>query len=221
MQIQHFESPSVLPTLEALDAEFECEDEKSTAARRREGCAPMDHTFRSTQPEFADHPRAARPSLDAMKGSPVVQPKRPSLAKRALRRLASLLIIFCAGLSTTLAWQSYGDAARAMIANSSPQLAWLGRKAHTAPDAVAPAVATSSDMQRLALGLAAVRQSVDQLATEFAAGQQQTSGDIAKVQADEQEILRKLSATPPRPAAAPVPKPAPVTPPPSPSAQAR
>jgi hypothetical protein len=108
-----------------------------------------------------------------------------------------------------------------MIANSSPQLAWLGRKAHTAPDAVAPAVATSSDMQRLALGLAAVRQSVDQLATEFAAGQQQTSGDIAKVQADEQEILRKLSATPPRPAAAPVPKPAPVTPPPSPSAQAR
>ena len=225
MQIQHFESPSVLPTLEALDAEFECEDEKSTAARRREGCAPMDHTFRSTQPEFADHPRAARPSLDAMKGSPVIQPKRPSLAKRALRRLASLLIIFCAGLGTTLAWQSYGDAARAMIANSSPQLAWLGPQtapvALTAPDAVAPAVATSSDMQRLALGLAAVRQSVDQLATEFAAGQQHTSGDIAKVQADEQEILRKLSATPPRPAAAPVPKPAPVTPPPSPSAQAR
>jgi len=225
VQIQHFESPSVLPTLEALDAEFECEDEKSTAARRREGCAPMDHTFRSTQPEFADHPRAARPSLDAMKGSPVIQPKRPSLAKRALRRLASLLIIFCAGLGTTLAWQSYGDAARAMIANSSPQLAWLGPQtapvALTAPDAVAPAVATSSDMQRLALGLAAVRQSVDQLATEFAAGQQHTSGDIAKVQADEQEILRKLSATPPRPAAAPAHKPAPLTPPPSPSAQAR
>jgi hypothetical protein len=228
VQIQRFESPSVLPTLEALDAEFECEDEKSTAARRREGGAPMDHTLRSTQPEFADHPRAAMPSLDAMKGSPVVQPKRPSLAKRALRRLASLLIIFCAGLSTTLAWQSYGDAARARIANSSPQLAWLGPQtapvALTAPDPVAPAAATSSDMQRLALGLAAVRQTVDQLATQFAAGQQQTSGDITKVQADEQEILRKLSANPPRPAAAPAHKLAPVTPPPSPSspsAQAR
>ena len=186
----------------------------------------MGHTFRSTQSEFSNHPRAAEPSLDPMKGSPVAAaPKRPSLAKRALRRRAPLLIIFCAGVGTTLAWQSYGDAARAMIANSSPQLAWIApqtaRVAATAPDAVAPAVATSSDMQGLALGLAAVRQSVDQLTAQFAAGQQQTGGDIAKVQADEQEILRKLSATPPRPAAPPAHKPVPVTPPPSPSAQAR
>src|SRR6516225_717945 len=212
VQIQHFESPSVLPTLEALDAEFECEDEKSTAARRREGCAPMDHTFRSTQPEFADHPRAARPSLDAMKGSPVVQPKRPSLAKRALRRLASLLIIFCAGLSTTLAWQSYGDAARAMIANSSPQLAWLAPQ--TAPveptttHVPAPAAAMP-ELQQLALGLAAVRQSLEQLTAQLAAAQQQMGDDIAKLRADQQETLQKLSAAPSRPA--PAPKPAPVT----------
>jgi hypothetical protein len=142
-----------------------------------------------------------------------------------LRGFVRLLIIFCAGVGTTLAWQSYGDAARAMIANSSPQLAWLAPQtapvAPTAPDAVAPAVATSSDMQQLAFGLAAVRQSVDQLTAQFAAGQQQTGGDIAKVQADGQEILRKLSTPPPRPAAAPAHKPAPVTPPPSPSAQER
>ncbi len=185
----------------------------------------MDARFRPTEFEFHKHPRAAKPSLDAMKRSPVAEaPKRPSLGKRALRGLARLLIIFCAGVGTTLAWQSYGNAARAMMANSSPQLAWLAPQtaplAPTAPEAVAPAAATSSDVQRLALGLAAVRQSIDQLTAQFAAGQQQTGADIARVQADEQEILRKLSATPPRPAAAPAHKPAPMTPPPSPSAQA-
>jgi len=36
------------------------------------------------------------------------------------------LITFCIGGASTLAWQSYGDAARAMIANSYPQLGWFG-----------------------------------------------------------------------------------------------
>ena len=226
MQTKQFESPSFLPNLDALDAEFESKDEQCPTGRRRQGSASMDPVFRPTQSEFSNHPRAARPSLDATKGSSVaVTPKRPSFGKRGLRGFVRLLIIFCAGVGTTLAWQSYGDAARAMIANSSPQLAWLAPQtapvAPTAPDAVAPAVATSSDMQQLAFGLAAVRQSVDQLTAQFAAGQQQTGGDIAKVQADGQEILRKLSTPPPRPAAAPAHKPAPVTPPPSPSAQVR
>jgi hypothetical protein len=47
-------------------------------------------------------------------------------------------------------------------------------------------------------------------------------GDIAKLQADGQKILHKLSAAPPRPAADPAHKPTPVTSlQPSPSAQAR
>jgi hypothetical protein len=86
---------------------------------------------------------------------------------------------------------------------------------------VAPAGAASPDVQQLAFGLAAVRQGVDLLTAQLAAAQQQMARDIAKLQADEQEILRKLSATPPRPTAAPAHKPAPVTPPPSPSTQAR
>ena len=178
-----------------------------------------------TQSEFAEHLRAAGPSLDAMKGSPLhAAPKRPSFGKRALRGLARLLIIFCVGVGSTLAWQSYGDAARVMIANSSPQLGWLAPQAApvapTTPDTVMPAGATSSDVQQLALGLAAVRQTVDQLTLRLAAAQQQLGGDIAKVQADEQEILHKLSAPPPRPAAAPTHKPAPVAAAPSPSTQA-
>jgi hypothetical protein len=53
---------------------------------------------------------------------------------------------------------------------------------------------------------------------QLEAGQRQMGGDIAKLKADEQEILHKLSAAPRLTAA---PAPAPVTPPPSASAQAR
>jgi len=49
----------------------------------------------------------------------------PSLGGRAWRGLARFLILFSIGIGATLAWQSYGDAARAMLANSSPQLGWL------------------------------------------------------------------------------------------------
>ena len=224
MQIKELEAPSILPTLEALDAEFGCEDEQCAAGRRKRGSDPMNARFTPTQFEFPAHLGAARPTGDGMnQSSRDAAIIRPSLGRRALRRLARFLIVFCVGVGTTLAWQSYGDAVRAIIANSSPQLAWLAPQAApvvpTATDVVAPADAASSDVQQLAFGLAAVRQSIDLLAAQLAAGQQQMGGDIAKLQADEQEILHKLSATPLRPTAAPAHKPAPVTPPPSPSTQ--
>ena len=186
----------------------------------------MNARFTPTQFEFPAHLGAARPTGDGMnQSSRDAAIIRPSLGRRALRRLARFLIVFCVGVGTTLAWQSYGDAARAMIANSSPQLAWLAPQAApvvpTATDVVAPAGAASSDVQQLAFGLAAVRQSIDLLAAQLAAGQQQMGGDIAKLQADEQEILQKLSAAPMRPSAPPPRKPAPVTPEPSPLLQAR
>jgi hypothetical protein len=53
------------------------------------------------------------------------------IGKRASRTLARFLITFCIGVAATVAWQSYGDAAREMIANSSPQLGWLAPQ--TAP----------------------------------------------------------------------------------------
>ena len=51
------------------------------------------------------------------------------------------------------------------------------------------------------LDLAAVRQSVDQLADQVASGHRQIAGDIATLQAAQQAILRKISAPPPRQAA--------------------
>src|SRR6266699_2466407 len=119
--------------------------------------------------------------------------------------------------AATLAWLSYGDAAREMIASSSPQLGWLAPQAapvaQTAPNMIAPAAPTapSPDRQQLnamSLSLAALRQSVDQLA----AGQEQMTRDITKLRAAEQDILDKITAPPPRPAAAPARKPVPLTP---------
>jgi hypothetical protein len=226
VQIKQFEAPSFLPTLDALDAEFGCENEQCTAGRRRQGGAPMDAKSTPTQSEFPTPPRGARSTVNAMKRSSLdAATMRPSLGRRALRRLARWLIVFGIGAGTTLAWQSYGNTTRAMIANSSPQLGWLAPQTApvvpTASDVVAPAGAASPDVQQLAFGLAAVRQGVDLLTAQLAATQQQMARDIAKLQADEQEILHKLSATPPRPTAAPVQKPTPVVPPPSPPVQVR
>jgi hypothetical protein len=52
----------------------------------------------------------------------------------------------------------------------------------------------------LTLGLAAVRQRVDQLAVQIAAGQDQMTREIsARMQAAQRDILDKIAAAPPRP----------------------
>ena len=161
--------------------------------------------------------------------------KRPSLVTRAARRLTRFLIVVCIGVATTLGWQAYGDKARAMIANSYPQLGWLAPEAapvaQTAPDdmaARAAPAAPSADVQQLkelslglkelSLGLDTVRQSVDQFAAQVAAGQRQMAGDIAQVAAGQRQMagdIAKLQAEksppPQRAAAAPARKPVPPT----------
>jgi len=188
----------------------------------------MHFASRPTQSEFPRRPEAARQTAD-----PTTRPSReavivrPSLGRRALRSLARFLILFSIGIGTTLGWQSYGNAARAMIANSSTKLGWLAPPpapdVQTGPDTLAPAAAataSSDDLQQLAASLASVRQSVDQLAIQLAFGQRQTADNIAKLQSDEREILQKLSAMT-RPNAAPARKPVAMTSEPSPAVQAR
>ena len=225
MQKEQFQFSQYLPTVDALDAEFGSQHEQCAAARKRQRSAPMNSTFSQTQSEFATHLEAAGPATNAAirQSSLDAIIKRPSLATRASRGLARFLVVFCIGVATTLAWQSYGDTARAVIANSSPQLGWFAP--HTAPvvpstpDVAPPATAASPELQQLVIGLAFVRQSIDQLAAQSAANQRQMADDTAKLQSNEQEILHKLSATPPR-SAPPARKPEPM-PPPSPSAQAQ
>ena len=226
MHIGQFESLSHLPTLDALDAEFE-KKEQCEARRNRKGGDAMHLAFRPTRSEFPEHLETASQTV-----IPMTQPPREavivrsSLVRRALRTLARLLILFFIGVGATLGWQSYGNAARAMIASSSTKLSWLAPPpapgVRTASDLPAPAAtASSDDLQQLAAGLTSVRQSVDQLAIQLAFGQRQMADSVAKLQSDEREILQKLSALAIRPSAAPARKPAPVTPEPPPAVQAR
>jgi hypothetical protein len=143
--------------------------------------------------------------------------KLSSLRKRASRAFARFLVTFFIGVAATLAWQFYGDAAREMIASSSPQLGWLAPQA--APVAQSALVAPSPDQEQfkaMLFGLAGVRQRVDQIAAQIAAGQEQImrsqerlTSDITKLQAIEQDILDKVPAPPQQPAAAPARKPVP------------
>jgi hypothetical protein len=160
------------------------------------GTEPMDETSR-----WADSENDNFPSI------------RPSRGKRAWRALARFLITFCIGVAATLAWQSYGDAAREVIANSSAQLSWLAPQIAPAqtppPNKIAPTT-PSPDQQQLnamSLGLVAMRQSVDQLA----AAQARMTDEITKLRAAQQEVVDKISVPPPRPAAAPAHKPVPLT----------
>ena len=154
--------------------------------------------------ETALQPDLARPGLEAMAGS-AFGAIRPSLGKRASRGLVRFLIVFSVGVGTTLAWQWYGDAARAMIATSWPQLASLAPETASVPQvapeqtAAAPQATASPELQQLKeipAALASLRQSVDRLA----GSQQQIAGTIAKLGAQK-------PASPPRPAPAPAPKP--------------
>ena len=119
------------------------------------------------------------------------------------------LIAVCVGIAATLAWQSYGDAARQTIASLSPQLRWLAPQAaaaQTVPDTIVPAIASldQQELKMMSRDLAVLRQRVDQLA----AGQERMTRDFTtKLQAAQHEILGNTSA-PAQSAAAPARKPA-------------
>lgn len=189
----------------------------------------MTATAQRTPPDFWDKwdstrlmevtappPRPA----EAMNEPPGAPRPRP-VGRRASRAFLRFVITLGIGVGGTLGWQAYGDDARQLLATAYPQqLGWV------APETTAAAPATQSppaevasnapsgpsleqqQLNALSLNLAAVRQSVEQLATALAASQQQMSADIARLQASDQEILTKIAMPPPRPAP-PAHKPAP------------
>src|SRR6516225_1196245 len=167
----------------------------------------MTSTASPTRSEFSEDMYPTEPLVDAKIRPTTLKIKQPSVRRRATRSL----ILFCTGVAATLAWQSYGDATREMIASSYPQLGWLAPETvgvETTPEITSPiAPATTSDSQEIKailMSMGAVRQSVDQLA----ARQQQMANAIATLKATEQNILRKINSAPSaRPAAAPARKP--------------
>ena len=134
---------------------------------------------------------------------------RPSIGRRIFRSLAGFWVAVLIGIGGTLAWQSYGDAARETLAARAPTLAWMLSTAKSAA-----AAATSPDpvqqLEPLASNLDAVRRSVEQLA----ARQEQMVQNIATLQAVEEDIRQKMSSPPSSPSqqAAPIPQHAPPKP---------
>jgi uncharacterized protein HemX len=169
--------------------------------------AQMNTMTSSAQSEFAPS-LLVKPSAEAPAGRPASLKNDGGPAKRSwLGMLAPLvvaryLITLLLGIAATLAWQSYGDAARHMIASA----------------------ASSLDQQKvnaISLDLNAMRQSIDGLASSIAANQEQImrgvdtltasqeqlTREIAKVQAVEQYVLYKNADSPSRAVPAPTPKP--------------
>ena len=130
--------------------------------------------------------------------------------------LTGFLITFCIGVAATLGWQSYGDAARELIASSYPQLGWLAPKpapnAPNAPDMIALAApaAPSPDQRQLnamSLDLDAVRQSVDRIAASqdqitrsvdriaasIAANQEQITRSVDRIAAGQEQMTRDIT----------------------------
>jgi hypothetical protein len=167
---------------------------------------PMNSNLTSTLSEFTKKSEFSKRGLAAeFSSEPPLHPSELNLITRARLRLVKLipfafvrvLMIFFIGVAATLAWQSYGGAAREMIAGWSPHLGWL---------APPPAPASPSPEQLVAMsrGLAVIRQNVDKLAA-----------DITKLQAIQQGVPDRTSASSPSPAVAPARRPVSQPPPPA------
>jgi hypothetical protein len=167
---------------------------------------PMNSNLTSALSEFTKKSEFSKRGLAAeFSSEPPLHPSELNLITRARLQLIKLipfafvrvLMIFFIGVAATLAWQSYGGAAREMIAGWSPHLGWL---------APPPAPASPSPEQLVAMsrGLAVIRQNVDKLAA-----------DVTKLQAIQQGGPDRTSASPPSPAVAPARRPVSQPPPPT------
>ena len=181
-------------------------------------------------------------------GKPVTD--NPSRARPAARGFARYVLAICIGVAATLAWQSYGQATKQIIATRAPELgwspeakqmiaSWVGQLGWTksptspenaaarlsvpetaqvatvtAPDKVAQKATVAApsldpqQVQQIAVDLAALRQTVEQVA----ASQTKMSAEINNLLVTDMEIFLKIP-TPLQPPAASSHKRMPVAPP--------
>jgi hypothetical protein len=157
-------------------------------------------------------------------------------------RFARYLVAILIGVAGTLAWQSYSDAAKQVIATSAPELGWspeakqmiaswvrqLGWTkppaasekqaapvAETAIETVAPKApaAPSLDPEQVQR-MARDLATMRQTVDQLAAGLDEVNREIGKLEVADEEILKKITPAPPppRPIAAPARKPTPAPP---------
>jgi hypothetical protein len=158
------------------------------------------------------------------------------IKRRRSLKFAGYLVAICVGVvAGALAWQSYGEASKQIIATGAPKLGrspeakqmiagWVERLGLTkpspghentairktpgqpAPDAVSPSAAVQQTVEK---NLAAVRETLK----ELAARQDQMEHDITKLQAVDMEILAQNPSPLAQPPATPARDSTPIAPP--------
>jgi hypothetical protein len=136
--------------------------------------------------------------------------------RRGSRGFARFLLAICIGVAATLAWQSYGEATKQIIATRAPELgwspdakqmiaSWVQQLGWTKPSAgfentavrppaletpKAPAAPSldPEQVQQMTQSLAALRETVGQLA----AGQDRMAREMARLESDLVDILLKM-----------------------------
>jgi len=132
--------------------------------------------------------------------------KRPPTIRRISRTLARFSVVALISVGATLAWQSYGTG---MVRALAPSLGQLLPASPPGPAAISAEV--QAQLKPVALDLAVMRRSVEQLATnqdQLAHKEDQMTQAFATLQAAEQDINQKILAiAPPSPRAPHVPPP--------------
>src|SRR5215467_6436795 len=152
--------------------------------------------------------------------------------RRGSRGFTGYLVAVLIGVAATLAWQSYGDAGKQVIATKAPELGWSpeARKmitswvpvgwtkppagsekqvvpvAQTAPQNVAPKAPTTASLDPEQL------QQITQSLTTLTAGQDQMTRVIGRLESAVAELITKMPEPPPQLPAAPARKPMPAPP---------
>ena len=154
-----------------------------------------------------------------------------NMKRRGSRGFARFLVAICIGIAGTLAWQSYGDAIKQIIAARAPELGWSPQakqtiaswtvgwtKPPTSPEKITSETVGSktpptasvdpAQVRQIAQNLAALRETVEQIA----ASQDQTSREMARVESVLAELILKIPEPSALPPAVPDRKPVPVPP---------
>ena len=155
-----------------------------------------------------------------------------AMKKRGSRRFGRYLVAILIGVAATLAWQSYGESAKQIIATGAPELGWSPEakqmiatsiqwigwtKPPAGPEKQAPPVAQTApttpsldpgQVQQMTQNLVTLRQTVEQLA----GGQDRMAREIARLEAAVAELIAQIPEPPAQPSVAPARKPTPVPP---------
>jgi hypothetical protein len=128
----------------------------------------------------------------------------PPDSKAAPRFFARLLVMLFLGAFAVLAWQAYGHAARAFTAGLSPQLRWLAPRATVADAAPDSIEQITRSVDRIAGNIAASQEQITRSIDHLAAGQEHMTREIIRLQAISQYASNKSQEPPQQPAPGPV-----------------